>query len=414
MEKMKVIPSIKELNVGLNFGNGEALKIGRLATRDNRNYFEYDREFLDSGLQLSPFRLPLEPGLKTFNPLLFEGLPGLFNDSLPDGWGRLLMDRWLKKNGVLPNEISSLDRLAFVGTRGLGAMVYEPDHSNDHIEGTLDLDQLASETIEVLDGETQEVLDKLISLNGSSAGARPKVLVGLDKNKEQLIHGEIDIPNGFQQWIVKFANTQDGPDSGAIEYVYSLIAREAGILMPETHLFNAKKGAGYFAVRRFDRHDNNRYHMHTVSGLLHSDFRTPSLDYKDLQTLTGTLTRDIRETKQMLRLALFNVMSHNRDDHGKNFSFLMNKKGEWSLSPAYDLTFSSGPGGQQSTMVLGEGQRISMDLLKSLAKGADISHKETDQMIDQIKEALNQWEMLARNHGVSKVNVDLIGKRLMR
>ena len=163
----------------------------------------------------------------------------------------------------------------------------------------------------------------------------------------QVTFGEKDFDKAYNLYLVKFPNTQDGIDSGAVEYVYALMAKEAGIAMPDVHLFSAKDGPGYFAARRFDCEGTRRYHMHSVSGLLHADFRVPSLDYQDLLTLTFTLTRDIREVEKMYRLAVFNVLSHNRDDHAKNFSFLMDAKGEWRLSGAYDPTFSAGPGGDK-------------------------------------------------------------------
>lgn len=221
---------------------------------------------------------------------------------------------------------------------------------------TINLDQLATQAGEVLKGSSEDVIQELLALNGSSAGARPKALIGVDKDHKNISHGAKQLEQGFEPWLVKFPNSQDGPDAGAIEYVYALMAKEAGVSMPEVHLFPSQKGSGYFAVKRFDRNGTRRYHMHTAAGLLHSDFRTPSLDYEDLLNLTAVLTKDVREVEKMYRLAVFNVLAHNRDDHAKNFSFLMDETGEWKLSPAYDLTFSSGPNGEQSTMVMGQGR----------------------------------------------------------
>ena len=154
------------------------------------------------------------------------------------------------------------------------------------------------------------------------------------------------LPQGFEPWLVKFPNRQDGTDAGGMEYVYALMAKEAGVELPEVHLFAAEKTAGYFAMKCFDRQENSRLHMHSASGLLHSDFRAPALDYDDSLELTAALTRDRDEVMKMYRLAVFNVLAHNRDDHGKNFSFLMSNTGAWKFAPAYDLTFSSGPGGE--------------------------------------------------------------------
>ncbi len=405
--------SINELRVGIDF-NEEIIPVGRLATRDYRIYFEYDQDFISRGLEISPIKLPLNSGLQMFDHRPFEGLPGVFNDSLPDGWGRLLFDRYIRSQNMITEDFSPLDRLAHIGVRGLGALVYEP-HYND-VEGEqneINLDMLSEHTQEVMDGEANEVLKELIDLNGSSAGARPKALIGINETKNHIVLGRHTLPDDYEHWMVKFANSTDGADAGAIEYVYALMAKEAGIEMMPVHLFEASKGAGYFATQRFDRTGNQRLHMHTASGLLHSDFRTPSLDYEDLITLTGVLTQDIREVEKMYRLAVFNVFSHNRDDHSKNFSFLMDYMGEWKHSPAYDLTFSSGPRGEQSTMVMGEGQSPSIDHLIRLGAEANLKRPKIDEIIEQTKHALHQWEDLAINYGVTKTNIKLIKSRML-
>ncbi|MCX7115957.1 MAG: type II toxin-antitoxin system HipA family toxin [Gammaproteobacteria bacterium] len=403
---MKYKP-VTEIKVGLDFGKHK-MSVGRLASRQHQIYFEYDALFLKSHLALSPLHLPLEPGLKTFDRSLFEGLPGLLNDSLPDGWGRLLLDRALRLKGVLPGELTPLDRLSHVGMAGMGALTYEPYHNDEKNIDNLDLDDLASDAAQVLSGEADDVLQTLLALNGSSAGARPKALIGVDKNKKKMIHNAHVMPKTYTHWLVKFPNAQDGLDAGAIEYVYSLMARLAGLNMTESYLFPAKKSSGYFATKRFDRIQEQRPHVHTACGLLHSDFRTPSLDYMDLLALTEMLTRDVREVEKMFRQAVFNVLSHNRDDHAKNFSFLMDEPGEWTLSPAYDLTFSSGPGGEQSTMVLGKGRDITHQDLIQLGLRAKLDNKIIHSIIDQTRHALSQWTQLAKHHGVSQRNITMI------
>ncbi len=405
--------SVKEVKVGLNFG-GQVIPVGRLAINNRQIYFQYHDSFIEQNLNISPFHLPLKSEVFSFDYNLFEGLGGVFNDSLPDGWGRLLFDRFARASGILPSDITPLDRLTHVGLSGLGALVYEPDHSTNENSDNINLDTLAKQTQEVLDGASDEVLQDLLALNGSSAGARPKALIGLNNDRTNIIHGAHDLSEGYAPWIVKFSSAQDGNDAGAIEYVYALMARKAGISMPEVHLFEAKKGAGYFAVKRFDRNGKERFHMHTACGLLHSDFRVPSLDYEDLISLTSALTKDAREIEKLYQLAVFNVLAHNRDDHSKNFSFLMNQKGEWKLSPAYDLTFSSGPRGEQSTMVVGEGQNPSVDHLVKLGQKAKITKTRIAEIIDQTQTALANWEILAKEYGVSADNIRLIGKRINR
>ena len=403
--------SIKELKVGLDFGT-KIQPVGRLAILNGIIYFEYDNTFLEGNLEISPIKLPLQRGVVELPRDPFEGLAGIFNDSLPDGWGRLLFDRMLRNEGILPSEITPLDRLAHVGLQGLGALVYEPDESPKFDDEIIDLDVLASQTKEVLEGDSDEVIAELLALNGSSAGARPKALIGVDKERKNISFGALQLSDDFEHWMVKFPNSQDGKDAGAIEYVYALMATEAGITMPNVHLFSSQKGNGYFAVKRFDREGNKRLHMHTVSGLIHSNFRLPSLDYEDLLSLTSYLTKDIREVEKMFRLAVFNVMAHNQDDHAKNFTFLLNEFGEWKLSPAYDLTFSNGPGGEQSTMVMGEGRNITLKHLSKLGSEAQLSKEFIENVIEQTRSALNKWEILAKNYGVNDSNIQLINRKI--
>ncbi len=406
-----MIQPVPEIKVGLDFGGG-IQPVGRLAIRDRVIYFEYVDEFLQRGIEISPFRLPLQKGVIPLPQYPFEGLAGVFSDSLPDGWGRLLFDRMLRARGILPASISSLDRLGHVGLYGMGALVYEPDNSPSDVHELIDLDHLADQTEEVLHGTSEDVIQELLALNGSSAGARPKALIGVDRDHQHISHGAKRMDSGLEPWLVKFPNAHDGSDAGAIEYVYALMAKEGGVLMPDIHLYPSKKGAGYFAVKRFDRHGQRRLHMHTASGLLHIDFRVPSLDYEDLLNLTVALTRDIREVEKMYRLAVFNVLAHNRDDHAKNFSFLMDENGDWKVAPAYDLTFSSGPNGEQSTMVMGEGKKPTTEHLVKLGLEVKLPRKLVGDVVEQTKVALSRWHSLSKAYGVRKANIELVANSI--
>lgn len=402
---------VKEIKVSLDFGAGMEA-VGRLAISNQTIYFEYELSFLGKGVEISPFHLPLKKGVIELPSRPFEGLAGVFNDSLPDGWGRLLFDRMVRSQGFIPREFTPLDRLAHVGLQGMGALVYEPSYEQDKNDQRIDLDLLFDQTKQVLNGSSEDVFNKLFALNGSSAGARPKALIGVDSNFKIITYGTDLFKEGFEPWIVKFPNQQDGIDAGAIEFVYAKMAALAGVDIPDVHLFSSSKGPGYFAVKRFDRKNGQRLHMHTVSGLLHSDFRVPSLDYEDLLNLTVRLTKDIREVEKIYRLAVFNVLSHNRDDHSKNFSFLMKYNGDWRFAPAYDLTFSSGPGGEQSTMVMGEGRNPGINQLRKLGLEAKLSKEKIDNIIEQTVDAVNNWEHLAKNYGVSQSNIGYIGKAI--
>ncbi len=390
------------------------IAVGKLAYREHRIYFEYDASFIARGIEISPLRCPLKSGVQTFDPYLFEGLAGVFNDSLPDGWGRLLLDRSMRLEGILPNQLSPLDRLAHVGDTGMGALSYEPCHAGSASRGHIHLDTLGGHAGQVLEGEATDMLKELLSLNGSSAGARPKAMIGVSSDRQRIVDGIHGLKDGYEPWLVKFSNMNDGLDAGAIEYVYALMAKDAGLQMEATHLFPSAQGPGYFAARRFDRRDGKRLHSHTACGLLHSDFRTPSLDYEDLIALTMVLTRDIRQAEKMYRLAVFNVLAHNRDDHAKNFSFLMDRNGDWKLSPAYDLTFSQGPRGEQSSMVMGAGKNPGKTDLIRLGLEAKLPRKIIDQAIEQTKSAIGRWRELASAYGVGGDNIEFIASRIGR
>lgn len=295
----------------------EGRLVGRLAkTPDRRIAFEYDPDWLQTGFSLSPLRLPFASGVHFASREPFEGLPGVFNDSLPDGWGRYLLDRYLRTRGEQPDRFGPLDRLTWVGSRGMGALCYEPDASLEPDPIVHDIERMAMAADLVLRDQPADDLEALFRNSGGSSGARPKVMVSDDQG----------------QWIVKFPGPTDPPDIGRVEYETSLMAREAGVRIPETRLFEGR----FFGTKRFDRVDGRRIHVITASGLLHADHRAPSMDYVDLGAALWTLSKDIREVEALVRLMRFNARIGNRDDHAKNFSFMW-MDGRWSLAPAYDL-----------------------------------------------------------------------------
>jgi len=386
-------------NLTIHLTQTKTQKVGTLATKNKKIYFEYDKEFLKTGIELSPYKLPLKAGLFECKDDTFDGLWGLFADSLPDGWGRLLMDRHLMRLGVNPNTLTPLDRLAYVGGHGMGALCYEPQR--DVLDLGFDeiiLDDLAKSSEEILEGSADSMVDELLALGGSSGGARPKVLVQLSSDHQQIVHGKQRLKEGFSNFLVKFASSQDSREVGAVEYAYSLMVKEAGLEMTHTVLLEGKKGR-YFAIERFDRVGERKVHMHSVAGLTHSDFRFPTLDYDDLLRLTLHLTRSMVEVEKMYRLACFNLLAYNRDDHAKNFSFLMDERGVWRLSPAYDITFSFGPGGEHSTIYLGEGKNPTKEHLRKLGEKHGIKKRET--ILHEVESSVQRWGEFATKAGVS-------------
>ena len=367
---------------------GVRREVGLLSEENNHIFFEYAPGFIASGIELSPFKLPLKPGVFEETSRVFDGLFGLFNDSLPDGWGCLLLDRKLRKKGLSFREISPLHRLSMIGRNPMGALEYEPTDEQSESFAAVELDSLSIEVDKIVRGAESDVLDELLQMNGSSGGARPKIVAWVSDDRKTIVHGGSSAPEGFSPWMIKFAEHNDPLSAGELEYRYSLAAKAAGINMPETHLFPLKSGGGCFGVRRFDRNEYGKVHVHTACGLLHASHRLPTLDYENLLKLTYVLTRNHADVEEMVRRMVFNVKCGNRDDHSKNFSFLLTAKHEWRLAPAYDLTPSTGLNGEHTAMVNGKGRNISdADLIATAASGG-VPKNKVMRMIREVEDAL--------------------------
>ncbi len=412
------------------YEGSERRRVGRLASRERRILFEYDPAFIASQIEISPFELPLKTGVMESRRDLFDGLFGVFADSLPDGWGRLLIDRAVERRGIMRGQLGPLDRLAFVGRNGMGALSYEPDYSGEIIgepaggrkqrsgagrgkrsalENSISLDRIAEESRIVLTGSSEEVFDELLRLNGSSGGARPKIVAQVSADRKRIVHGGSLLEPGYAHWIIKFASSQDERDVGAIEYAYSLMAGAAGVEMPRTHLFRTRRGQ-YFGAQRFDRVGDRRIHMHSLAGLIHADYRHPSLDYDTYLKAVMVLTRNMVEVEKAYALACFNVLAHNRDDHARNFSFLLGEDQRWVLAPAYDLTFSHGPNGEQSMLLLGEDREPGIDGLTELSKKHSI--KRGREILDRVQSAVARWVEFSKLAGVSEKSARQVEKTL--
>jgi serine/threonine-protein kinase HipA len=394
---------MRSLEVFLDWGADET-RVGTLGLRGHVVYFEYDPAFVSHPLPISPFKLPVGPGVFQHSDRDFADVFGVFNDSLPDGWGLLLMDREFRKQGRSLASISPLDRLAYIGTRGMGALTYHPPAPEGDERLGVDLDAIAHQAERILEGSMEDVLPALRIAGGSPAGARPKVLVGV-REDGQLVSGTADLPAGYRHFLVKFNAREDAPDTGAVELAYSTMAREAGVDVPAARLFETADGGRYFGAERFDRVENGRLHMHTLSGLLHASHRLPSMDYEGFLRATTVLTRHQRETEEAFRRMAFNVLAHNRDDHVKNFSYLMRPDGEWRLAPAYDLVFSHGPRGEHTMAVAGEARRPGVEDMLRVADAAGVDRARARQVLDQVRSAVDEWPRFARATGVADASI---------
>jgi len=349
--------------------------VGVLALTNNKKVaFSYDDMWLENGFSISPFSLPLEKKVFIPDKYHFDGLFGIFADSLPDAWGKLLLERMLQQHG-LGSDLTVLDRLALVGSNGMGALEYEPDYEIGNSKETDDLDYLSQQCEKILTTEYAKDLDMLYRMGGSSGGARPKILTTLEE----------------KNWLIKFPAHVDSQNIGKQEYDYSKCAVNCKIPMTETRLFSSKLCEGYFGTVRFDRIRENgkpdKVHMATAAALLEADFRAPCMDYHTLMKLTRILTRNsVSEVESMFRRMCFNVFAHNRDDHAKNFTFLYNEKEDrWHLSPAYDLTYSNSYFGEHTTSVDGNSANPSEKHLLNVGVQAGMKKQKCTEILEEIR-----------------------------
>ena len=365
-------------------------------THDQLIAFQYSDDWIKNGFAISPFSLPLESRVFLPEPESrknFNGLFGVFADSLPDSWGELLLDKYLQSIDISRDSISTLDRLAYVGNSGMGALEYYPSKTKDYSFDGLDYDSIAKECQIILSSKTPDQLNLLYKLGGSSGGSRPKIL--LKENEEE--------------WIIKFPMREDDKNSGKKEYDYSLCAKKCGIKMTDTQLIPSKLCEGYFKTKRFDREKGEKILSITFAGLLEVDFRAPSCDYDHFMKLVNVLTyEDKQQIEQMFRIMCFNVFSHNLDDHTKNFSFLR-KNNRWQLAPAYDLTYSNTYYGEHTTSVNGKGKGIQENDLLCVGIKAGLKMNQCKDIIKEIKnniKILDQYLGKQQKNQLGQININ--------
>lgn len=362
---------IKKIEVFAN-----KIKVGTLAlTNDNRVAFQYTDEWIEKGFSINPFKLPLSKQLFYATSPHFKGLFGVFADSLPDSYGELLLDRYLKSKNVNINELTCLDRLAYVGSSGMGLLEYIPDLSIEIDRNNIDFDVIQKECNDLLDSKEVDHIDELYSLGGSSGGARPKSLIKYE--------GE--------DYIVKYSSRFDPKNIAELEYKYMTLAREAGISIPDIKLVTSKLGSKYFLIKRFDRNGDKRIHMISAAALLEVDFRAPSLDYNELIKLTRVLTKNDEDVLEMFRRMVFNVLIDNQDDHTKNFSFVYDDSSKtYRLSPAYDITPGRTYYGEHTTSVSGKGKDITDEDMLKVAINNRINLNDAKAIIAKCKSILKK------------------------
>ena len=407
--------------------------IGYLHQEDNGLVgFQYDDEFLISNIQISPIKMPLSTATYIFSSLseqTFHGLPGMVADSLPDKFGNIVIKRYLESQGRTEESLSVIEKLCYTGKRGMGALEYEPSQEIVTVNESVDLDALTKLASEILSEKEQiyiqendAMMAQLMECGSSVGGARAKTLIAWNPKTKEIRSGQIQAGDGYEYWLLKFDNITNNkdkdtrPDDGEytkVEYAYYLMALDAGIEMSECRLYK-EKGSAHFMTKRFDRKGTigEKLHMQSLCALAHMDFNSPRMySYEEAFLVMKQLKLPYSDFLQLFRRMVFNEYAKNYDDHTKNISFLMNKKGIWSLSPAYDVTFSYRKDSiwvnAHQMLINGKSEGITQEDLLMVAAKADIKKADAQRCITQVKAAVAKWEIFAEQ-------ADLSGRNTMR
>lgn len=409
---------------------------GTIAWDENRQAgsFEYAESFRSKGLDLAPLTMPLQNQqvwqFPSLNHDTFLGMPGLLADALPDAFGKALLDRWLASIGrTFANPV---ERLCYQGNRSMGALEFVPAQDNYLEKSTaLEVDSLVQVAREVLntkaelntsfDNDTKEAIANIIRVGTSAGGQRAKAVIAYNDATKEVRSGQIAAPEGFTHWLLKLdgvtnANLGDPKHFGQIEYVYHLMAREAGIDMMECRLLE-ENGRAHFMTRRFDRTDHaQKVHMQTLCGIAHFDYKIlHAYSYEQAFQVMRRLRLSYQQAEEMYRRMVFNVIARNQDDHTKNISFLMNQEGKWRLSPAYDISWCYNPQGawtsKHQMSVNGKWDNITVQDMLDVAKNVNI--KQPKQIIEQVVYAVSLWPKLAKEFGIPKEIIDQINATML-
>lgn len=393
--------------------------------------YEYDPSFLASQIELAPLSMPLGPGVWSFPQLsrtTFKGLPGMLADSLPDKFGTALIDAWLVRNGRSVDDFSPVERLCYVGNRGMGALEFAPaidtgDSSNSPLEiaQLVDLAQKAitpkrTLVIDVDPGGEQpdaDDLTEIIRVGTSAGGARAKAVIAWNETTGEIRSGQLDQPTGFTHWLLKFDGVDGNRDKeladplgyGHVEHAYAQMAKAAGIDVPRTRLLE-EQGRAHFMTERFDRVNGDRLHLQSLTALGHFDFNMAgAYSYEQSIDVMRKLRLSNADLVEQFRRAVFNVVGRNQDDHTKNISFLMDRRGQWRLSPAYDITYAYNPEGAWTSahqMTLnGKRDDFERNDIARFATAVDLTEVEGLRLLDQILDVVANWATFARDAGVA-------------
>jgi serine/threonine-protein kinase HipA len=417
-------------------------QIGAAAVSNNSRIvsFQYSPDFIRSGMEVAPLTMPLNDKVYTFPSLsadAFYGLPGLLADSLPDRFGNALIDAWLASQGRTPESFTALERLCYIGKRGMGALEFRPALGpTDRTSKNIHIDKLVNLASEILtqketlnasfnEKRKTDALKEILLVGTSTGGARAKAVITWNSATNEVRSGQLDAPPGFSHWLLKFDGVSGNRDKelndpkgyGAIEYAYYKMALDAGIMMSESRILE-ENGRHHFMTRRYDRTDNGRkLHKLSLYGMAHYDFHQPgAYSYEQVLFIIRRLGLPMSTVEQFFRRIVFNIVARNQDDHVKNIEFLMDKSGEWSLAPAFDLTYSYHPYGQWTSrhqMTLNNKQdNFTQDDFKACAETASMKRGQAAVIIREVTDIVSKWEHYADKAGVSPNQRNKIQKTL--
>jgi serine/threonine-protein kinase HipA len=385
--------------------------------------FQYSPDFERSGLELSPLRMKLKSkqrfSFPTLAPDTFHGLPGLLADSLPDKFGNALIDEYLIRHGTRADEITTLQRLVYIGRRAMGALEFEPAVAETRTQAVivpLDMAHLVEDARRALRGDLGTIAQEILDVGSSAGGARAKAVIGWSRRTNEVVSGQFDLPPGYEHWLLKFDVGVDGAMNnsagfGRIEYAHYLMAVEAGIEMSECRVLE-EGGRAHFMTKRFDRRGNDKVHVQSLCGLMHLDFNTPYVHgYEQYLRAVLELKLDAPALEQAWLRCVFNVAAVNCDDHTKNFAFLLDPAGTWNIAPAFDTCFSHNPAAgkwtrQHQMLVGGKAWGITDSDLLALAGAFDV--RRASNLLARAAAAVARWPEFARRAGVPRAQMDRI------
>jgi serine/threonine-protein kinase HipA len=412
--------------------------IGYFHLDDSKGYvsFEYDKGFLGSGIEVSPIKMPLSDRVYEFPNLTktsFKGVPGLMADSLPDKFGNAVIDQWLASQGRLSNSFNVVERLCYTGKRGMGALEYEPDNSGQRdIDEQINMTRMSDFASAILEEKNDILLSsksdvnykQLLRLGTSAGGARAKAVIAYNEKTGEIRSGQVELGKDFDYWMVKFDgvskngdhNLEDIPEYTLIEYAYYKMAIQAGVIMSECTLLS-EGSRNHFMTKRFDRVNGDKLHMQSLGAIMHIDYNNPGLcSYESAALTARQLMLPSSVIEQFFRRMVFNVLAVNQDDHVKNISFLMNRRGIWSLSPAYDITFAYNIENRwlraHQMSINGKTSNILKDDMIVCGQKMDLKTSKCKKIIEDVHDAIKEFENIAHSVGIRDKTIDLIHKKL--